>query len=81
MTCRDAADFMLDYLAGELPDAARETFERHLAQCRNCVQYLLQYRATIALERSAFDDDLEPAIAAGVPEELVAAILAARRHM
>ncbi|RMH17086.1 MAG: hypothetical protein D6696_16670 [Acidobacteria bacterium] len=74
LTCRELADFLLDYLEGELPAAQARTFADHLAACPACESYLDSYRRTVALERQAFaDDDCD------VPEELVQAILAARR--
>lgn len=78
MTCRDAADFILDYLAGTLDPDIHARFEWHLSVCANCVEYLVQYQRTIELGRRAFDDDFAPAVRAGVPEELVTAILAAK---
>ena len=78
MTCREAADFMFEYLAGTLDADTNGRFEWHLSRCGNCVEYLVQYRRTIELGRRAFDDDATPAVLAGVPEDLVAAIVAAR---
>lgn len=78
MTCRAAADFIFDYLAGTLDAQTHARFERHLSRCGNCVEYLAQYRRTIELGRRAFDDDRTLAVLAGVPEDLVAAIVAAR---
>ena len=78
MTCREFADFMADYLSGELPAAARARFERHLSVCSNCVTYLAGYKATIDLGRAAFDDAEAP-VPAEVPEALVKAVLSARR--
>ncbi|HXW08320.1 MAG TPA: zf-HC2 domain-containing protein [Vicinamibacterales bacterium] len=79
MTCRELADFILDYLAGTLPDETRRIFDHHLTICPNCVRYLATYRSTVELGRRAFEDDDRRAREAGVPEELIAAILAARR--
>jgi anti-sigma factor RsiW len=79
MTCRELVDFLMDYLSGELAPEVLADFEWHLSVCPNCVRYLETYRATIVLERAAFrrpgDTD-----APSVPEELVRAILAARRQ-
>lgn len=76
VTCEELHAFLDDYLAGELPAERRAEFERHLARCRSCAAYLDGYRATIALARAAHRElELDPA---GVPRELVAAILAAR---
>ena len=77
MTCKQVADFLLDYTAGELPDTTRIVFEQHLRVCPNCREYLAIYRTTVTLGRHAFDNDTN-AVDAGIPEELVSAILAAR---
>ena len=78
MTCRELADFLMDYLNAELPSEVRQAFDRHLAVCPNCVAYLKTYRTTIELGRRAFDDDTSEA-GTDVPPELVRAILAARK--
>jgi Putative zinc-finger len=77
VTCREFADFMGDYLSGELPPALRGAFDHHLSLCVNCQRYLASYRATVALGKQAFAD-ADAALPADVPEELVKAILAAR---
>jgi anti-sigma factor RsiW len=78
VTCREFADFMADYLSGELPQDSRVAFEHHLRICANCQKYLAGYEATVKLGRRAFADD-DAAVPAQVPEELVQAILAARK--
>jgi anti-sigma factor RsiW len=77
MTCRDFADFLSDYLAGELPEDVLAAFEEHIVLCPNCVRYLAQYRDAIAFSRAAFEAGDAP-VPDGVPEDLVAAILIAR---
>ena len=81
MTCREFVEFLDRFVNGDLsPDEAAE-FERHLAVCASCVRYLESYRQTIRLAREALaghgDQDVTKVPA--VPEELVAAILAARK--
>ena len=78
MTCREFADFIADYISGELESTARASFEQHMAICPNCVAYLSNYRDTIALGRRVFSDD-DAAVPDSVPEGLVDAILATRR--
>jgi anti-sigma factor RsiW len=56
VTCREFAEFIADYLAGELPAPQREAFDRHLSGCTNCARYLEGYRQTLALSKAAFDD-------------------------
>lgn len=76
MTCRECAEFLAEYLAGELPAEVRATFEAHLAICPNCVTYLDQYQATIGAGKAACADEA----ADDFPEELIRAILAARKN-
>jgi anti-sigma factor RsiW len=76
VTCRELDGFLAAYVAGELPERTRAAFERHLAICPNCVEYLRAYEATIRLERELARDEPVPA---EVPEELVQAVLAASR--
>jgi anti-sigma factor RsiW len=69
---------MFDYSNGELSAQARDVFEHHLRACANCREYLAQYARVVGLGRRAFAHQDALAAASGVPEELVAAILAAR---
>jgi anti-sigma factor RsiW len=80
VTCREFADFMLEYSTGELPPETRATFERHIERCRNCRAYLELYLRSVDAGRRGAAADLEDAATCGVPEDLVAAILAARGH-
>ena len=78
MTCREFADFIKDYVAGELSSESRAQFEHHLSICPNCQRYLTSYEETIKLGKRAFDDE-DSAVPPEVPEDLVKAILSARR--
>jgi anti-sigma factor RsiW len=79
VTCREFADFIGDYLSGELPSGGRSAFEHHLAICPNCQKYLAGYAETVKLGKRAFVSD-EAALPADVPEELVQAILDAQNR-
>lgn len=76
ITCRELIDFIASYLDNELPTAQRAEFERHLAVCPSCQAYLATYRKTVALTKASAHE----ATPTEVPEALVQAILAARRH-
>lgn len=78
VTCREVADFLMDYVSGELSGDRLRNFEDHFSICEACRIYLANYRATIDIGRSAFEDEDAAAAAAGVPEDLIKAILAAR---
>jgi anti-sigma factor RsiW len=74
MTCREMHEFLMAYLDGELPAEQHAIFVKHLDRCRHCVHYLESYRVTVHLCRGAFAEPPPP-----VPEELVRAVLVARR--
>ncbi len=78
MTCEKLiSDFLLDYVDGKLPMATRLSFDLHLSLCRDCRNYLHNYRQTVLLTRSvACRTDEQPA---NVPPDLVRAILEARK--
>jgi anti-sigma factor RsiW len=78
ITCRELLDFILDYVEGELPEAQRAEFERHMAACPPCVAYLDSYRKTAEIVRELAECDEQ--LVAGAPEPLIAAILAARNR-
>lgn len=78
MTCRELTDFLGAYLDGELAADVRRRFDEHLAACPECAAYLETYRETVKLAKTAFADPDAPT-PASVPEELVQAILRARR--
>ncbi len=76
MTCREVVEFLMAYDAGELAPDERRAFDAHVADCPPCRRYIAGYRQTIA----AAKDACEPRDASPPPEDLVAAILAARRR-
>lgn len=77
MQCREFVDFLMDYLDGLLPEPTRAVFEEHIGLCPPCQAYLDTYRDAVRMGRRVCRDG-EPA-PDGAPEELVRAILAARR--
>jgi len=79
LTCREFADFLMDYLSGEMASDTRQTFDSHLNECINCRRYLTSYEETVKLGKRAFDDE-RAAVPADVPEALVKAILATRER-
>jgi anti-sigma factor RsiW len=78
MTCRELVDFLGAYFDGELSEDVRGRFEEHLAACPECTAYVATYRDTVKLAKRAFQDPDDP-VPAGVPDDLVRAILAARK--
>ena len=76
MKCRELAEFLSDYVNGELPQESRTHFEFHLSKCTNCHEYLVQYEVTIKAGKIACDemsDEMQ-----GIPDDLIQAVLAAR---
>ncbi len=80
ITCREMNEFLIDYIDGALPDAQKSEFHRHLARCPSCVHYIETYKTTIAAGKAAFCDPNAPdKLPEAAPEELITAILAARK--
>jgi anti-sigma factor RsiW len=76
MKCRELAEFLSDYVSGELPVESREHFEFHLSKCKNCHEYLVQYEVTIKAGKIACDEMSDEM--AAIPDDLVKAVIAAR---
>ncbi|MCG8358199.1 MAG: zf-HC2 domain-containing protein [Kiloniellales bacterium] len=77
ITCRELEAFIVDYLDGSLPAGKRRVFDLHIRLCPECRAYLKAYERTIETGQAAFGDPDAPP-PDDVPEDLVAAILAAR---
>ena len=77
LTCRELIQFLDDYVAGALPGPQRASFDEHLGRCVPCVRYLRGYQGT--LRAVALASASETNVPDDVPEQLVSAILAARR--
>lgn len=78
ITCKTFVEFLMDYLDGDLPASQADEFEVHLSQCSACVNYMNTYQETVRLGKAAFADP-EADVPEAVPEELVKAILEARK--
>ncbi len=77
MTCRELIEFLWRYVEDGLRPEERSQFDDHLAKCPDCVKYVQSYRETVRAGQVVFRE-LEDAVPAEVPEDLVQAILAAR---
>ena len=75
ITCQQLIDFIMSYLDNELPEDQRAEFDRHMAVCPSCVDYLKTYEKTILLAKGCADDPVPEE----VPESLILAILEARK--
>ena len=76
VTCQQLIDFLMSYLDNELPTEQRAEFDRHMAACPSCVDYLKTYEQTILLAKTCDSE----AVPEEVPESLVQAILEARKR-
>ena len=78
MTCRELAEFLWKYLERDLSEDERFHFDAHLSVCPHCVAYLKTYQETIRMSREVFPN-FDEAVPPEVPEELLKAVLSARR--
>jgi anti-sigma factor RsiW len=74
---------MWAYLSGEVSESERSEFEYHLSGCPSCVAYMNTYKQTIELSHLAFADETtrEEPVPDDVPDELILAVLAARKGL
>ena len=78
MKCRELAEFLMDYVSGELPQESRTHFEFHLSKCKNCLVYLVQFEVSLKAGKIACDEMSDEMGA--IPDDLVKAVLAARQN-
>jgi anti-sigma factor RsiW len=60
LVCQQAVELVTDYLEGSLGWSGRRRFEKHLAGCAHCTEYLAQMRETIRLAGRVTPEDLTP---------------------
>jgi anti-sigma factor RsiW len=77
LTCSELSEFLARYFAGELGPDERARFEKHLAECPECVVYVRSYSETMRLAKNAYELD---AMSDDAPETLIRAILEARQR-
>lgn len=76
MTCCEVIDFLMAYLDHALPREQQVLFDRHLAGCPECRNFLNTYQETVKLGASVGSGQDSEAI----PPEVVEAILRATRR-
>jgi anti-sigma factor RsiW len=62
LPCQEVVEMVTDYLEGALSPADRRRFDKHLAGCEHCTEYLAQIRETIRLAGRLTPEDLTPAM-------------------
>jgi len=60
LVCQQVVELVTDYLEEALSAEDRRRFERHLAGCPHCTEYLAQMRETIRLAGRVAPEDLTP---------------------
>ncbi len=78
ISCREFEAFLIDYFEDSLPKRQRLVFEMHLKLCRECREYLIAFKRSIDVSKRVCADLDEPT-PADVPEDLVRAIIDARK--
>lgn len=58
LSCQELVELVTDYLEGALDGRDMLAFERHLAGCDGCTEYVEQLRTTIRLVGTLTPDDL-----------------------
>ncbi len=77
MTCEELIEFLMSYIDGELAAVEKDRFDEHLSLCPDCSHYLASYRETIRLGKMICQGN--ETLPENIPEDLVEAILEARR--
>ena len=62
LPCQEVVEMVTDYLEGALSRRDRRRFERHLAGCPHCTEYLAQMRETLRLTGRLVPEDLDPEV-------------------
>lgn len=60
LSCRELVELVTDYLEGALDRRTRSRFDRHIADCPHCTEYLEQMRETIRLTGRLTEEQLDP---------------------
>jgi anti-sigma factor RsiW len=60
LVCIEVVELVTDYLEGALPRRDRRRFDRHLAGCEHCTEYLAQMRETLRLTGQLVPEDFSP---------------------
>jgi anti-sigma factor RsiW len=64
--CKDLVEAVTDYLEGAMAPGERRRFDRHLAGCEGCQEYLDQLRSVIRVVGRPTVDAVPPGTMAGL---------------
>jgi predicted anti-sigma-YlaC factor YlaD len=60
MDCNELVELVTAYLDGALDAETRVRFDKHLAECDGCENYLQQFQTTVRTLGRVRDDELDP---------------------
>lgn len=68
LVCQQVVEMVTAYLEDALARSDRRRFEKHLAGCPHCTEYLAQMRETIRLAGRLTPEDLSPEMRSDLTE-------------
>jgi len=80
LTCKQLIESLAEYVDGRLSLSHKAAFMLHLFCCAHCRAYLSNYETTIAASKQAFVKLEDDQCSVEVPEDLIQAILKARKE-
>lgn len=75
LTCEEVDGFLYDFHEGQLSNIELFKFKLHLSMCKECKDYLRNYKSTIRISQAGF---AKVGSAEQVPEALIEVILKSR---
>lgn len=79
ITCKDFVEFIRRLLDGELSEEESREFDAHMGICPSCIDYLESIKTTRKCCKGLCDEQAGDELPADVPEQLVQAILKAKK--
>lgn len=80
MTCEEFVAALMEYLEGKLSPEERAEVEAHMDKYPHCVSYRKSYEQSVTIVRVVCRDEEGATESEPLPENLVQAVLAARRQ-
>lgn len=80
LTCKQLIESLAEYVEGRLSLSRKAAFMLHLFCCGHCRAYLHNYETTINASKQTFVKTDEDRSSKDVPEDLIQAILKARKE-
>jgi len=80
ITCKEFENFVQNYLDDSLSDWQRVVSDCHMKMCCECRDYLAAYKRTVELGHAVLSSADDAPVPDDVPDDLVTAILDARKR-